>query len=807
LNFEHLHIRGVDGERRIEANQLPLRIGTGSDADIRLPGPGGSHVALLDILDGGLFVQPVGRGAQLGLNGEKLTTSRRLEPGDELNFYGSRISLLQNEPPVLHVQLEDSAFVTKPPELPGQAADAADEAILPTAFRRAAESRATDPETQSHALRNAVAAALIVLVIVSYLLFSAKSVEFDIQPGEPDSFALDGGWFRLPLADRVLLRKGEYRVRVQKDGYYDVEQSFVVDAEPSKTVLVTLRKRPGQLTVQTVPADTGTVSIDNSIVGPAPLGPVELQPGDHALQVSSERYLPYEDVISFAGLARNEVIRVQLVPRWAEVEIRSAPEGADIISGSEKLGTTPAVVELLEGTHQLSLIKDGYKAWDGTVSATANIAQTLPLVELEVADASLAVNSIPRGANVMVNGRYRGQSPVTLDLAPGIDYEIGLSKAGYGTATRKVRLKSAAKETITVDLSARTGAITINVTPADASILVDGVIQSRGSKEFQLSSAPHRIEVRKDGYESWSSTVTPRPGYPQTLTARLRTHEEIARSKIDPVVQAVNGSRLRRVEPGTFVMGSSRSEQGRRANEVLLPVSITRPYYIGIHEVTNKEFAAFKANHDSGSAVHVTMAGDQNPVASVSWSDAVQYCNYLSAREGLQPVYEEKFGSFVAILPFPDAYRLPTEAEWAWAIRFAGKPEATKFSWGNDWPVRGEAENIADKAASGLVPSILSSYNDGFAATAPVGTFKANALGIYDGGGNVAEWINDYYTVPTPGLKEPIRDLTGPGEGSSYVIRGPGWKHAGITELRMSYRDYGNDSRPDVGFRIARNAD
>jgi formylglycine-generating enzyme required for sulfatase activity len=273
------------------------------------------------------------------------------------------------------------------------------------------------------------------------------------------------------------------------------------------------------------------------------------------------------------------------------------------------------------------------------------------------------------------------------------------------------------------------------------------------------------------------------------LTARLRTHEEIARSKIDPVVQAVNGSRLRRVEPGTFVMGSSRSEQGRRANEVLLPVSTTRPYYIGIHEVTNKEFAAFKANHDSGSAVHVTMAGDQNPVASVSWSDAVQYCNYLSAREGLQPVYEEKFGSFVAILPFPDGYRLPTEAEWAWAIRFAGKPEATKFSWGNDWPVRGEAENIADKAASGLVPSILSSYNDGFAATAPVGTFKANALGIYDGGGNVAEWINDYYTVPTPGLKEPIRDLTGPGEGSSYVIRGPRWKHAGSTELRMSYRD------------------
>ena len=98
-------------------------------------------------------------------------------------------------------------------------------------------------------------------------------------------------------------------------------------------------------------------------------------------------------------------------------------------------------------------------------------------------------------------------------------------------------------------------------------------------------------------------------------------------------------------------------------------------------------------------------------------------------------------------------------------------------------------------------------YDDGFVSTAPVGKFPANALGLHDGGGNVAEWVNDFYTVPTPGITTPVVDPLGPGRGSNYVIRGSSWKHSGITELRMSYRDYGVEARSDLGFRIVRNAE
>jgi formylglycine-generating enzyme required for sulfatase activity len=790
LSFDHLIISDVDGERRIDAGNLPLRVGTGSDCALRLPGPGGGPVMLLDLLDGAPFVQPFGRDDSVQINGVPLIASTRLNDQDELQFFGSKIRVEATDDRLtLRVHLEDSAYVTQAPELPESAAEAEDEAITPTAFRRAAATGATSVETHRSPLKGIVGVALAVLLVSSYLLFSSASIRFDVNPVEPDDISISGGWFRFPIGDRILLRRGEYTVNVKKDGYYDISQNFSVDEEPNKTVEVSMRRLPGRLSVITDPVVDAVVSIDSSTVGTAPFGPAELQPGEHSVSVRADRFLPFGDVISIPGLGKHEELFVQIVPRWSNVEIVSEPAGAAIFAGEEKVGETPATIELLEGTHQVSVVREGFKAWDGVVVAKPNVDQSLPSIQLQPANAKLLVNSIPRAANVTV------------------DYEIGLSKAGYGATSRKVRLQAADSDSITVDLSARTGSLTVNVQPGDATVYVDGRSQGSGTKTLRLSSAPHRIEVRKSGFQTWTRTVTPRPGYPQTVTARLRSLESIEREKIEVTVKTVDEQIMRRVDPGTFRMGSSRSEQGRRANEVLVPVTLTKPFLIGVHEVTNAEFAKFKPSHDSGSDIHASMAGAQNPVANVSWSDAVQYCNWLSAREGLKPAYEEKFGEWEIIRPFTNGYRLPTEAEWAWAIRYQGSAGASKFSWGSEMPPKRDSGNFADKAAIDLVPSILPRYDDGFASTAPVGRFVPNAIGIRDGSGNVAEWVNDFYTVPTPGMTKAVVDPMGPETGNSHVIRGSSWWHAGILELRLSYRDSGTEPRPDVGFRLARSVE
>ena len=697
--------------------------------------------------------------------------------------------------------------MTKPPQLDGDEERPDDEAIAPTAFRRAAETSASEVAAKHSPLKMIVGGGLSVLVLTSFLLFTSKSVDFEIDPAGPDSFSIRGGWFRLPIGDRVLLRKGNYVVDVEKKGYYDISQTFVIGDEPSMTVKLRMRKKPGQLYVHATPLVEALVTIDGELIGQAPYGPVELQSGNHMVHVQSERFLPFEDIIAVAGLDREDVLHVQLVPRWSNVDVRSEPGGATIYSGDEEVGVTPAVVQLLEGAHDLTVVREGFSAWDGKVIAKPNIAQSLPLIRLQPADARLLVNTIPRGANVTVNGRYRGQSPISISLTPDIDYEIGMSKAGYGVTSRKLRLESNASESITVDLSARVGTITVSVVPDDATIYVDGRARGTGKTTVRLSSEPHRIEVKRRGFRSWSRTVTPRPGYPQSITAELRSLQAIARDSVAMTLETAAGQTMRRVEGGTFSMGASRAEVGRRANEVIIPVTIVTPFVISIHEVTNKQFVQFRKNHDSGADTHASLAADDNPVANVSWADAVQYCNWLSKKEGRTPVYREEFGNWVPTYPFADGYRLPTEAEWVWAIRYAERKQALKFAWGSKWSPPKDSGNYADRTSRELVPSILPAYDDGYASTAPVGTFKANPIGIFDGGGNVAEWVNDWYTVPTPGVTTPVVDPVGPRRGNSHVVRGSSWHHAGVTELRLSYRDYSAVPRADLGFRIARNVD
>jgi formylglycine-generating enzyme required for sulfatase activity len=110
-------------------------------------------------------------------------------------------------------------------------------------------------------------------------------------------------------------------------------------------------------------------------------------------------------------------------------------------------------------------------------------------------------------------------------------------------------------------------------------------------------------------------------------------------------------------------------------------------------------------------------------------------------------------------------------------------------------------------SAAGILEGSLPNYQDGYAATAPVGSFRANAFGVFNLGGNVSEWVQDFYafTPSAPGIIE--KDPTGPTTGDYHVIRGASWMDNTVTELRLSYRDYADSARPDVGFRIARNAE
>jgi formylglycine-generating enzyme required for sulfatase activity len=547
--------------------------------------------------------------------------------------------------------------------------------------------------------------------------------------------------------------------------------------------------------------------IDGERVGRTPLGVIELQPGEHRIVIQAERYQEVVTTVTMAGEGTRQRLDIELRPLWAAITVDSVPQGATLTVDGESLGRTPLTVDLLAGTHDARLSLTGYKSSRRQLTVTAEQPQTLPVVTLQPNDGNLRLESEPSEAAVVVGGEYRGETPLDLALAPDRQHEISVSKLGYETWVESLEIRSGESRTRTIALEGVFGELQIVSRPADAELLVNGESMGRADQTLSLQAVPHVIEVRREGYAPFRQALTPRPGFPQSVRAELQTLEELKASETPPVITGPQGQELRLVRPGRFRMGASRREPGRRANETLREVELTRPYYISTLEVSNRDFREFKSGHRSGKVGSHNLEIDHHPVVRITWEEAARYCNWLSEREALPAAYEIRNGRLVGTRPLSGGYRLPTEAEWAWAARFAGGRQGLKYPWGQSLPVAPQSGNYADLAASSLLEATLSGYRDGYSTTAPIDSFEPNAIGLRNMGGNVAEWVHDYYKIYPSGSTGLEQDPVGPEDGELHTIRGSSWMDSSVTELRLSYRDYGGKPRPDVGFRIARYAD
>ena len=168
--------------------------------------------------------------------------------------------------------------------------------------------------------------------------------------------------------------------------------------------------------------------------------------------------------------------------------------------------------------------------------------------------------------------------------------------------------------------------------------------------------------------------------------------------------------------------------------------------------------------HRSGRVAGLNLEIDHHPVVRVTWADAARYCNWLNQKESLPPAYESRGGKLVAVVPPTVGYRLPTEAEWVRVARYPAGEAGRKYPWGDSLPVAANSGNYADASARGLVPATLPHYDDSYPATAPAEGFAPNPLGFFNLGGNVAEWMHDYYTI-YPSEAGIERDPLGPRQG------------------------------------------
>lgn len=296
------------------------------------------------------------------------------------------------------------------------------------------------------------------------------------------------------------------------------------------------------------------------------------------------------------------------------------------------------------------------------------------------------------------------------------------------------------------------------------------------------------------------------------------------------------GLRFVRIPAGEFLMGSEEAAPTlakafpQLSNERFAQlkdegpvhrVRITRAFWMGQHEVTVGQFRRFlkvsghvpqsqadgsggygwRADYDPAAVGRSELfegrdpryswqqpgfpQGEDHPVTNVSWHDAQALAAWLSQTEGVR-------------------YRLPTEAEWEYACRAGSR---TRYHSGDEPAMLRGAGNAFDLDSAQHWPALAaqaSPYRDGFAFTAPVGSFAPNAWGLHDMHGNVWEWTadwhaDDYYA------QSPVDDPQGPADGTVRVRRGGSW-HTWAFYARCSYRNWSSPSSRYtlIGIRLVR---
>ena len=838
-----------EARRRLGTADLPVALGAGPGT-IRLPsaqvdGPR----AWIGEADGDLFIQPAA-GEILRLAGRVLEASHWLHAGDIVGIGGDRL-LVSEADGVLCLDIEsvDDANRTLPPLHPqlvppsapppssSEPASSKPEGVAgvkAVAFRPARLDGTSRSRSRFGLARLVSALVLLVLAATAALLWTARSVGLAVEP-RPDRLSVraEGMLPWIPeLGERRLMVAGTYRLAAEKEGYETLSTTFEVGPAARQDFAFTLRELPGRLRLAVsyvVPNGTapdGTVSDEAASAAPLPVVEATVRSGDQVLGVTGDdgiftfegpageielrvehpRFRPGSTRATLEGRGRTDDVALTLEPAWGQVDVGSRPAGARLEVDGRAVGRTPLRLELAEGNRRLRFTLAGHKPHVAEVTVEAGRLTTPAPPTLSPSDGNVMVTSTPEDARVSVDGVYRGRTPLDLSLAPGRSYEVRVAKAGFEARSGTVDVRSGVASELDLELPQLTGRVVVERFPPDAEIRVDGEpARPDGDGGLTLTAAPHEVEVRRAGFETRRFEVTPVPGLEHRLVAHLESVEAVRERRIRDDLKTVEGHELVLVEPGRLRLGASRREAGRRANEVQREVVLTRRFYLGAQEISNAQFRRFKSDHRSGAVGGANLEIDHHPAVNLTWQEAAAYCNWLSAKQGLPTFYEKKGESWVAKEPMNEGFRLPTEAEWAWVARYDGAGDGPrKYSWGEALPPTEGAGNFADLSAASLLEGTLESYRDGHAATAPVDAFGPDGRGVYQLGGNVAEWVHDVYSPRPAAIGAVERDPVGPPDGELHVIRGASWMHSTLTELRLSFRDYGKDPRPDLGFRIAR---
>lgn len=538
----------------------------------------------------------------------------------------------------------------------------------------------------------------------------------------------------------------------------EFEFAFPNKLEPKAGYELMLGMETATLVIRTVPVEA-EIYVDNNLAGRGEAICSVSIGAEHRYRVVCENYYSMEDVARFVKSERKE-LNVELEPNFGYITIKTEPGGADIYIDEEKVGITPYLMKKLKfGNHVVELRKDNYEIYADVVSVNkGEVNRQLENVQLtmkKIVMGAISVTSNPDGADITVDGEFKGQTPQTFNIITG-EHKVVLVKSGCISASKTVMVYE--NQTANVNLSLPMGReVAISSNKNDDMIYVDDNYVGKSPLTVVLSYGQHVIRAVRDNRTSKKTITITANGGDTSVVLEFNDNRTFTVNGVTFEMVLVKG--------GSFTMGCTSQigdcdEDERPAHDVTLS-----DYYIGKYEVTQGLWRAVMGSEVTwnGGWTGEYGRGDNFPVYRMSWEECQEFVRRLNQKTGL-------------------SFRLPTEAEWEYAARGGEKSQGYRYCGSN---------NLSSIA--------WYSYNGGSMAH-PVGLKAPNELGIYDMSGNVCELCHDWYGNYS---RTNQTNPTGPNKGEYRSCRGGSWYHGDRCAL-VSHRNYATTDNRDAsyGFRI-----
>lgn len=473
---------------------------------------------------------------------------------------------------------------------------------------------------------------------------------------------------------------------------------------------------------------------------------------DYYLNISIEAARTYEMVLvsgtvetTIHQARTSQYVVFQLTPPNAVVELNG--ELLETVDGT-------ATKMMKFGTYNYRVQAPNYYPDAGNV--TVNDPNNKHIVHVALKPNFSAVTLKVEGdAEIWVNGERKGIGTWTGNLGAGT-YVFEAKKANHrdSYSSRDIVVT---EEPQVITLQTPTpilGEADINSYPAMADIYIDGQkIGQTPQLVSNLLEGQHQLRITKQGFKEYSTTLTVRERETSSISAKLekavieqaavKTSESTSNTAIPTITVGNVSFNMIRIDGGTFMMGATNEQQNPNPNEEPVHQVTLSSFYMGETEVTQALWETVMGKNPSN------FKGAERPVEMVSWKECQSFIKKLNKKTGL-------------------SFRLPTEAEWEYAARGAGKSKGYQYS-GSDY-----IDIVAwyDRNSDGR--------------THDVKTKQANELGLYDMSGNVGEWCQDWKDdYPTAAQNDPM----GPSSGSLRIVRGGDWRDFD-SMCRVAFRNF-----------------